>query len=99
MAPLPLQISYDKTGGTHNLIGLILPVATYTTGYGAEFVEPSRVGAYKATIDDNATAVVRAFTEAAHKAKQANRGTYESVQQETAKFILAVVEDTWLQEL
>ena len=27
VAPLLLQIPYDKTGGTHNLIGLIWPVA------------------------------------------------------------------------
>ena len=35
VAPLLLQIPYDKTGGTHNLIGLIWLVAAYTTRYGA----------------------------------------------------------------
>ena len=57
VAPLLLKIPYDETGGTHNLIGLIGPVAAYTKRYGAEFVEPTRVGTYDATIDDNATAV------------------------------------------
>ena len=37
LAPLLFQIPYDKTEGTHNLIGLIRPVAPYTTRYGADF--------------------------------------------------------------
>ena len=78
MALLLLQIPYDKTGGPHNLIGLIWPVTAYTTRYSAEFIGPIRVGAYDATIDDNATAVVRTRTEAAHKAKRADRGTYKT---------------------
>ena len=44
-----------------------MPVAAYTTRYGAEFVEPTRVGAYNATIHNDSTAVVRVLTEAAHK--------------------------------
>ena len=76
MAPLLLQIPYNKTGGTHNLVGLIRPVTSYTALYGAEFVEPKRVGAYDATNDDNSTAVIRAQKEAAHKAKRADRSTY-----------------------
>ena len=78
VAPLLLQIPYNKTGGAHNLVGLIRLVAAYTTSYGAEFVEPTRVGTYDATNDDDAMAVVRACTEAAHKAKPANRGIYET---------------------
>ena len=34
VAPPLLKIPYYKTGGTHNLIGLIMPVAVYTTRYG-----------------------------------------------------------------
>ena len=58
LVPLLLQIPYDKTGGTQNLIGLIQSVAEYTTRPGAKFAEPTFVGAYNATIDDNATAIV-----------------------------------------
>ena len=97
--PLLLQIPYDETGGTHNLISLIPPVTEYTTRYGAEFPEPTQVVAYDATINDNAKAVVRARTEVAHKSKRANRGTYEMARQETAQFILAVVKDMWVREL
>ena len=70
MAPLLLQIPYNKTGGTHNLVGLIRPVTAYTALYGAEFVEPTIVGAYEATIDNFATYVVCASKEAAHNAKR-----------------------------
>ena len=49
---LLFQIFYDETEGTHNLIGLIRPVAAYTTRNGAEFAVPERVVAYNATIDD-----------------------------------------------
>ena len=67
--------------------------------YGAEFIKTTCVGAYDATIDDNSTAVVRARTEAEHKTKRANRGIYETARRETAQFILAVVEDTWVREI
>ena len=96
LAPLLLQIPYDKMEGTHNMIGLIRPVAAYTTRYVTEFTEPACVGAYDAKIDDDSTVVIRARTEAAHKAKRANRGTYKTVRRETAHFILAVIEDTWV---
>ena len=96
VAPFLLQIPYEKTGRTHNPTGLIWPVEAYTTRYGAAFVEPTLVGAYDATIDNNTTAVVRGRTEAAHKAKRDNHDTYETERRETAQFILAVVKDTWV---
>ena len=69
VAPLLSQIPDDKTGCTHNLIGLVRRVTAYTTRYGAEFAKPTCVGAYDVMIGDDATAVVRARTEAVHKAK------------------------------
>ena len=86
-------------GGTQNLIGLIRPVVAYTTRYSAAFFKPERVRAYEGTIEDYATAVVHAQTEAAHKAKRTDHGTYETARQETEQFILAVVEDTWVWEI
>ena len=96
MLPLLLQTPYYETGGTHNLISLIRPVAAYTMRYVAEFAKPTRVGAYNATIGEDSTAIVHARTEAAHKSKCANRGTYETARQETVQFILAVVKYTWV---
>ena len=78
VAPLLLQILYDKTGAVHNLIGLIRSEAAYIARNGAALPKPTRVGAYYPSIDDNATAVIRARTEAAHKAKHTDRATYKT---------------------
>ena len=83
VAPLLLQILYDNTGGTHNLIGIIWLKTAYLKRYGEAFPKPKRVGAYDLEIDDNATAVVRAQLEAAHKARRADRATFETTRQET----------------
>ena len=74
-------------------------VEACTTRYGADLSKPTRLGAYNTTIEKYATAVVRARTEAAHKAKRAGRGTYKTARRETAQFILAVVKYTWVREL
>ena len=99
VAPLLLQTPYDETGAVHNLIGLIHPEAEYIMRYGTAFTEPARVRAYDSSIGEDATAVVWARTEAAHKAKRADRATYKTAQRETAQFILAVVDNTWVREL
>ena len=51
------------------------------------------------TINEDATSVICARTEAAHKSKLAERGTYETARRDTAQIILAVVEDTLVREL
>ena len=43
--------------------------------------------------------VVCARSEAAHKAKRADRATFDTARRETTKFVLAVVADTWVSEL
>ena len=60
LATLLLQIPYDETKITYNMIGLIHTVAAYTTRYGVVFIEPARVGAYNARINDDITDIVRA---------------------------------------
>ena len=65
------------------MIGLIRPEAAYVARYGEAFPKPTRVRAYNNTIYDNATAVVHARTEAAHKSKRADRATYETARRET----------------
>ena len=95
VAQLLFQIPYNKTGGKHNLIGIIRSKSAYVKRYGEAFPEPKRVGAYNLEINDNATAVVRVRLEAAHKARRADRATFETARQETTQFMLAVVADTW----
>ena len=96
VAPLLLQIPYDETGTVHNLIVLIWTEAAYVARYSEAFPEPTRVGAYDKTIDDDAKAVVRARTKAVHKSKRVDRATYETSRRETTQFVLAVVSDTWV---
>ena len=81
--PLLLQIPYNETGGTHNLIRIIRSKTAYLKRYSEAFSKPKRVGAYDLGIDDDATAVVRAQLEAAHKARRADRATFETTRQET----------------
>ena len=99
LAPLLLQIPYDETGAVHNLIGLIWPKAAYVARYGEAFPKPKRVGSYDPDIDDDATAVVCARLEVAHKAKRAERATFEITRRETTQFVLAVVADTLVCEI
>ena len=73
-----MQIQYDKTGGTHNLIGIIRSKPAYLKRYGKDFPEPKRVGDYDLEIDDNATAVIRERLEAEHKAQRADRANFET---------------------
>ena len=77
-----MQIPYDETGGTHNLIGIIRAKPAYLKRYGEAFPKPKRVGAYTLDIDDDATSVVRARLEAAHKARRADRATFDTARQE-----------------
>ena len=60
------------------MIGIIQAKPAYLKRYGEAFPEPKRVGAYDLEIDDNATAVVRARLEAAHKARRADRATFDT---------------------
>ena len=99
IAPLLLQIPYDETGGLHNLISIVRAKPAYLKRYGEAFPEPTRVGAYDLEIDNDTTAVIRARLEAAHKARRADRATYDTVRRETTQFVLAVVADTWVCEL
>ena len=70
VAPLLLQIPYDKTGAIHNLVDHIWPEATYVARYGTAFPEPARFRAYNPLIYNEAMAVVCTHTEAAHKVKR-----------------------------
>ena len=94
-----MQIPYKKTEGKHNLIGIIRSKSAYVKRYGEALPEPKRVGAYDLEIDNDATVVVRARQEAAHKARRADCATFETARRETTHFVLAVVTDTWVRKL
>ena len=99
VTPLLLQIPYGETGRTQNLIGIIRSKTAYLKRYGEALPKPKRVRAYDLEINDDATALVRARLEAAHKAWRADRATFETSRREMTQFVLAVVADTWVREL
>ena len=78
VAPILLHILYDKTGAVHNIIILIRTESAYVARYSEAFPKPTRVWAYDKYIKDNAMAIVRVRTEAAHKAKCADRAKYKT---------------------
>ena len=98
-----MSCPFRRTGSVvtagHNLIGIFRAKPAYLKRYGKAFPEPTRVGAYDLNIDDDATAVVRARLEAAHKARRADRATYDTTRREKTQFVLAVAADTWVREL
>jgi hypothetical protein len=89
--PLLLDIPYDEDG-THNLIGLIKPRASYTATWGA------RPLAYPA-IADNATPVVHTHQEAKHPILVHNYASYEAAERAVAKFVLGAVEEIRYRDL
>ena len=73
------------------MIGIIRAKPAYLKCYGEAFPEPKRVRASDLEIDDDDTAVVRARLEEAHKARRADRATFDTARRETTQFVLAVV--------
>ena len=71
----------------------------YTARYTKTFPVPGRISHYDSTIADDAKQGARAKAESKHNVKKADYNMYLSACRETIKFILAIVEDTWVREL
>ena len=95
--PLLLEIPYDEHGD-HNLIGLIEPTAAYTNTWGTAFPIPVRPPAYPVIAND-ATAVIRARTEAEHAVRVRDFASYEAAERAAAKFIRDAVNELWYRDL
>lgn len=102
--PLLLDIPYteyavhDATLTAHNLVGLIEPDASYTARWGEPFPIPARPPAYPA-IPDDASAVVRARSEAHHALLTADFASYEAAERASAKFVRDAVDELWYRDL
>ena len=68
LAKLLYPIQFDKEGGKHNVIGLIIDKANYTDQFGAPFPRSKSPAIYKKSIAEGATGVIRAKAEAIHYA-------------------------------
>ena len=73
--------------------------AAYTARYTTTFPPPQHVSHYDSTIADDAEKGARAKAESKHNLKKVDNNMYVSACRETSKFMLAVVEDTWVREL
>ena len=73
--------------------------AAYTARYTTTFPPLNRVSHYDSNIADDAEKGARAKAESKHNVKKADYNMYVSACREAGKFILAVVEDTWVREL
>ena len=97
--PILLDIPYDRTEAKQSLVGIITPDADYIKIYGFSFVRPKRMGVYDTSIAADANNRVRVKAETKWKAKLADFDTYEIAERKVRKFILAIIEDTWVREL
>ena len=68
LAKLLCPIQFDKEGGKHNLIGIIMYKANYTERFGAPFPRPNRPAIYDESIANGATGVIRAKAKDIHRA-------------------------------
>ena len=99
LTALLLTIVYDGKKGIHNLVGLIMDEDAYKARHGANFPTPSRPAIYDVDIPIDASNVARVSSEAAHTAKKENYRLFATIERNSRKFILAVVEDTWVRKL
>ena len=60
LSKLLYTIQFNKEGGKHNLIGLIMDKADYTNCFGAPFPRPNCTTIYDESIANGATGVIRA---------------------------------------
>ena len=70
----------------------------YKVRYGAKFPKTTRPVVYDKDISNNATNVAWAKAEAVHTSKIADYQLFAAAKREAWKFILAVIEDTWVRE-
>ena len=99
LTALLLPIAYDGEKGIHNLVGLIMDEDAYKTCHGANLPTPSRPAIYDVDIPIDTSNAVRVRREAAHTSKKKDYRLFAAVERESRKFVLDIVEDTWVREL
>ena len=99
LTALLLTIAYDGEKGIHNRVSLIMDEDAYKERHCANFPTPSRLSIYDVDIPIDASNAVRVHREASHTAKKEDYILFAAAKHESSKFILAVVEDTWVRKL
>ena len=83
----------------HNLVGSIQYPTTYTKDYTAVSPLTLKTAIYNVSIHNDEKAPVCAQKEAIHKTRSSYYTTFKAAECEARKFILSVVEYTWVWEL
>ena len=99
IASILYPILYNEELEVHNLVGVILTTAEYTTKYGVTFPTPKRPEIYNATITKDTVPFERTKKEITWKVKRADYDVYDTAIRCARNFIIAVVEDTWIRKL
>ena len=92
-------IQFDKEGGKHNLIRLIMDKADYTKRFGAPFPRPNRPAIYDESISDGATSVVHAKAEALHCSRITNWDAFEAAEKESQSSIIDIFDKACYSEM
>ena len=71
-------IQFDKEGGKHSLIGLIMDKVNYTKRFGTPFPRLNRPAIHNESISEGATGVIRAKSEAIHSAQITDWDAFEA---------------------
>ena len=87
-ANLLYPIQFDKEGGKHNLISLIIDNDDYTERFGTPFPCLKRPSIYDESIADGVTGVIRTKAKAIHRARITDWDTLESAEREAQSFLI-----------
>ena len=83
LSKLLYPIQFDKEGGKHNLIGIIMDRADCTDRFGALFPRLNRSAIYNESIPDGATGVICAKAKAIHRARITNWDEFDASERES----------------
>jgi hypothetical protein len=100
LLPILMEIPYNQLGGIHSLEAILTDTVTYVTNHGGNaFKRPVWLPLYDDSITDNATTVIRAQAEAAHKAPLNNYASYKRAEHGASKFLRETIDEVWFKDL
>ena len=95
-----MKTKYDELTLTHNLPGVILPAERYEQIYkNGDYVIHPVIPLYDDTFYKDATRLEINRAEGKHEAQRNNMHLYETADNACRSFIMAVVDETWYNEL
>ena len=93
------QIPFDDEKGVHNLVGIILAKPVYLADYKEPFPVQKKPGIYDPSITEDTKDSLRSQKEAIWKAKRRDYAFFSESERAVRKFIIAVVQDTYIRDL